>query len=65
MTDLKNQQEDFELLAHNLLINGGLSPKEFNDSPFFSMMESLNARKREDRVELIDPLEAINETYGL
>ncbi|WP_286308954.1 hypothetical protein [Lactiplantibacillus plantarum] len=29
------------------------------------MMESLNARKREDRVELIDPLEAINETYEL
>ncbi|BEI53603.1 hypothetical protein AWA2045_17340 [Lactiplantibacillus plantarum] len=48
-----------------MLINGGLSPKEFNDSPFFSMMESLNARKREDRVELIDPLEAINETYEL
>jgi len=25
----------------------------------------LNARKKEDRAELVDPLEAINSTYGL
>lgn len=29
------------------------------------MMASLNARKKEDRAELVDPLEAINQTYGL
>ena len=61
---MKNQQEDFNLLAKQLLTEG-LSPKEFDESPFFSMMASLNARKKEDRAELIDPLEAINQTYGL
>ncbi|AVW07266.1 hypothetical protein DA076_05825 [Lactiplantibacillus plantarum] len=61
---LKNQQEDFNLLAQQLLTEG-LSPKEFDDSSFFSMMASLNARKKEDRAELVDPLEAINQTYGL
>ncbi len=29
------------------------------------MLETLNARKKEDRAELVDPLEAINQTYGL
>ncbi|MGY5245390.1 hypothetical protein [Lactiplantibacillus plantarum] len=61
---LKNQQEDFNLLAQQLLTEG-LSPKEFDDSSFFNMMASLNARKKEDRAELVDPLEAINQTYGL
>ncbi|EFA26045.1 hypothetical protein [Pediococcus acidilactici] len=61
---MKNQQEDFNLLAQQLLTEG-LSPKEFDDSPFFSMLETLNARKKEDRAELVDPLEAINQTYGL
>ncbi|MCT3329431.1 hypothetical protein [Lactiplantibacillus pentosus] len=61
---LKNQQEDFNLLAQQLLTEG-LSPKEFDDSSFFSMMATLNARKKEDRAELVDPLEAINQTYGL
>lgn len=61
---MKNQQEDFNLLAQQLLTEG-LSPKEFDDSCFFNMMASLNARKKEDRAELVDPLEAINQTYGL
>ncbi|PRO94800.1 MULTISPECIES: hypothetical protein [Lactiplantibacillus] len=61
---MKNQQEDFNLLAQQLLTEG-LSPKEFDDSSFFSMMATLNARKKEDRAELVDPLEAINQTYGL
>ncbi|WP_102115997.1 hypothetical protein [Lactiplantibacillus plantarum] len=61
---MKNQQEDFNLLAKQLLTEG-LSPKEFDDSSFFSMMTTLNARKKEDRAELVDPLEAINQTYGL
>ncbi len=61
---LKNQQEDFNLLAKQLLTEG-LSPKDFDDSSFFSLMETLNARKKEDRAELVDPLEAINQTYGL
>lgn len=61
---MKNQQEDLDLLAQQLL-KEGLSPKEFDDSSFFSLMESLNARKKEDRAELVDPLEAINSTYGL
>ncbi|KAF0335201.1 hypothetical protein GBO93_09495 [Pediococcus acidilactici] len=61
---MKNQQEDFNLLAQQLLAEG-LSPKEFDDSSFFNTMETLNARKKEDRAELVDPLEAINQTYGL
>ncbi|WP_349019162.1 hypothetical protein [Lactiplantibacillus plantarum] len=61
---MKNQQEDFNLLAQRLLTEG-LSPKDFDDSSFFSLMETLNARKKEDRAELVDPLEAINQTYGL
>ncbi|WP_159259075.1 hypothetical protein [Lactiplantibacillus pentosus] len=61
---MKNQQEDFNLLAKQLLTEG-LSPKDFDDSSFFSLMETLNARKKEDRAELVDPLEAINQTYGL
>ncbi|KZU54466.1 hypothetical protein Nizo2801_1079 [Lactiplantibacillus plantarum] len=61
---LKNQQEDFNLLAQQLLTEG-LSPKDFDDSSFFSLMETLNARKKEDRAELVDPLEAINQTYGV
>lgn len=52
------------MLAKQLLTEG-LSPKEFDDSSFFNMMASLNARKKEDRAELVDPLEAINQTYGL
>ncbi|MCG0906366.1 hypothetical protein IMAU10382_03099 [Lactiplantibacillus plantarum] len=58
---MKNQQEDFDLLAKQLLTEG-LSPKEFDDSSFFNMMASLNARKKEDRAELVDPLAAINQT---
>ncbi|MCG0728541.1 hypothetical protein [Lactiplantibacillus plantarum] len=61
---MKNQQEDFNLLAQQLLTEG-LSPKEFDGSSFFSMMATLNARKKEDRVELVDPLMAINQTYGI
>lgn len=61
---LKNQQEDFNLLAQQLLTDG-LSPKDFDDSSFFSLMETLNARKKEDRAELVDPLEAIKQTYGV
>ncbi|WP_436696970.1 hypothetical protein [Lactiplantibacillus pentosus] len=61
---MKNQQEDFNLLAQQLLTEG-LSPKEFGDSPFFDFMATLNARKKEDRAELVDPLDAINQTYGL
>ncbi|MBU7475685.1 hypothetical protein ACM640_08925 [Lactiplantibacillus plantarum] len=61
---MKNQQEDFNLLAQQLLTEG-LSPKEFDDSSFFSMMATLNARNKEDRPELVDPLDAINSTYGL
>lgn len=61
---LKNQQEDFNLLAKQLLTEG-LSPKDFDDSSFFSLMETLNARKKEDRAELVDPLEAIKQTYGV
>lgn len=52
------------MLAQQLL-NEGLSPKDFDDSSFFNTMASLNARKKEDRAELVDPLEAINQTYGL
>ncbi|MGV6877701.1 hypothetical protein [Lactiplantibacillus plantarum] len=33
---MKNQQEDFDLLAKQLLTEG-LSPKEFDDSSFFNM----------------------------
>ncbi|AUH37325.1 hypothetical protein CXZ13_08485 [Lactiplantibacillus plantarum] len=61
---MKNQQEDFNLLAKQLLTEG-LSPKDFDDSSFFSLMETLNARKKEDRAELVDPLEAIKQTYGV
>lgn len=61
---MKNQQEDFNLLAQQLL-SEGLSPKEFDDSSFFNTMAILNARKKEDRAELVDPLEAIKQTYGL
>ncbi len=61
---LKNQQEDFNLLAKQLLTEG-LSPKDFDDSSFFSLMETLNARKKEDRAELVDPLEAVKQTYGV
>lgn len=61
---LKNQQEDFNLLAQQLLTEG-LSPKDFDDSSFFSLMETLNARKKEDRAELVDPLEAVKQTYGI
>ena len=61
---MKNQQEDFNLLAQQLLAEG-LSPREFDDSSFFNMMASVIARKKEDRAELVDPLEAINQTYGL
>ncbi|MBF9193648.1 hypothetical protein I4I21_12975 [Lactiplantibacillus plantarum] len=61
---LKNQQEDFNLLGQQLLVKG-LSTKEFGDSPFFDFMAALNARKKKDRSELVDPLEAINQTYGL
>ena len=61
---MKNQQEDFNLLAQQLL-SEGLSQKEFDDSSFFNTMAILNARKKEDRAELVDPLEAINQTYGL
>ncbi len=61
---LKNQQEDFNLLAQQLLTEG-LSPKDFDDSSFFSLMETLNARKKEDRADLVDPLEAIKQTYGV
>lgn len=61
---LKNQQEDFSLLSKQLLLEG-ISTKEFGDSPFFDFMAVLNARKKEDRSELVDPLEAINQTYGL
>ncbi|UZM81587.1 hypothetical protein ACPT8J_01865 [Lactiplantibacillus plantarum] len=61
---LKNQQEDFNLLAQQLLTEG-LSPKDFDDSSFFSLMETLNARKKEDRAELVDPLEAVKQTYGV
>ncbi|MEE6711029.1 hypothetical protein PS410_02345 [Pediococcus acidilactici] len=42
---MKNQQEDFNLLAQQLLTEG-LSPKEFDDSSFYNMMASLNAVKR-------------------
>ena len=52
------------MLAQQLLAEG-LSPKDFDDSSFFSLMATLNARKKEDRSELVDPLEAINQTYGL
>ncbi|WP_436677391.1 hypothetical protein [Lactiplantibacillus plantarum] len=61
---MKNQQEDFNLLAKQLLTEG-LSPKDFDDSSFFSLMETLNARKKEDRAELVDPLEAVKQTYGV
>lgn len=61
---LKNRQEDFNLLAQQLLTEG-LSPKDFDDSSFFSLMETLNARKKEDRAELVDPLQAIKQTYGV
>lgn len=61
---LKNQQEDFNLLAQQLLTEG-LSPKDFDDSSFFSLMETLNARKKEDRADLVDPLEAVKQTYGV
>ncbi|KAB1956135.1 hypothetical protein [Lactiplantibacillus plantarum] len=61
---MKNQQEDFNLLAQQLLTEG-LSPKDFDDSSFFSLMETLNARKKEDRAELVDPLEAVKQTYGV
>ncbi|WP_122551343.1 hypothetical protein [Lactiplantibacillus plantarum] len=61
---MKNQQEDFNLLAQQLLTEG-LSPKDFDDSSFFSLMETLNARKKEDRADLVDPLEAIKQTYGV
>ncbi|MFH5808085.1 hypothetical protein [Lactiplantibacillus plantarum] len=61
---LKNQQEDFNLLAQQLLTEG-LSPKDFDDSSFFSLTETLNARKKEDRAELVDPLEAIKQAYGV
>ncbi|MCS6093988.1 hypothetical protein D5S09_14835 [Lactobacillus sp. LMY-20] len=61
---MKNQQEDFNLLAQQLLTEG-LSPKDFDDSSFFSLMETLNARKKEDRAELVDPLQAIKQTYGV
>ncbi|MDC6398563.1 hypothetical protein OLJ37_05895 [Lactiplantibacillus plantarum] len=52
------------MLSKQLLLEG-ISTKEFGDSPFFDFMAALNARKKEDRSELVDPLDAINQTYGL
>ncbi|KRO14242.1 hypothetical protein IV64_GL001726 [Lactiplantibacillus xiangfangensis] len=42
----------------------GVFPEDVDKQPFFEFIQTLKARERKDRTELIDPAEAISQTYG-
>ncbi|AVI94109.1 putative Phage protein [Oenococcus oeni] len=62
MFELKNQLEDFNLFAKNSMQYWHWGLMEFFETDYYDLMEVMNAKKPEDRIQ--DPMDLIKQLTG-